>query len=110
MYLGRIIENGSTEAVFDRPNHPYTAALMSAAPSLNAEHRTEKILLKGEIPSPLNPPSGCRFRTRCQRATDVCATARPPRALDLTAVGHSAECYHPLQEDQRRDHSTAVPA
>ena len=100
MYLGRIVENGSTEAVFDHPEHPYTAALMSAAPKLDATHRTEKILLKGEIPSPLNPPSGCRFRTRCWKATEVCATTRPPRALDVTDAGHSAECHHPLQQDR----------
>ena len=74
MYLGRIIESGPTEAVFERPNHPYTAALMSAAPKLDAAQRRERILLKGEVPSPLNPPSGCRFRTRCWKATEICAT------------------------------------
>jgi oligopeptide transport system ATP-binding protein len=100
MYLGRIIETGSTEAVFDRPNHPYTAALMSAAPKLDAAQRGERILLKGEVPSPLSPPSGCRFRTRCPRATDLCAQQRPPVAVDLQVAGHSAECHHPLLEVQ----------
>jgi oligopeptide transport system ATP-binding protein len=100
MYLGRIVETGPTEAVFDRPNHPYTAALMSAAPKLDAAQRGDRILLKGEVPSPLNPPSGCRFRTRCHRATDVCAQERPPVALDLQVVGHTAECQHPLLDDQ----------
>lgn len=100
MYLGRIIENGSTEPVFDRPNHPYTAALMSAAPKLDAGQRRERILLRGEVPSPLNPPSGCRFRTRCWRATDVCATALPPVAVDPHAAGHTAECFHPLQSEE----------
>jgi oligopeptide transport system ATP-binding protein len=100
MYLGRIIETGPTEAVFDRPNHPYTAALVSAAPKLDAAQRGERILLKGEVPSPLDPPSGCRFRTRCQRATDVCAKERPPVALDLQVAGHSAECHHPLLDEQ----------
>ena len=99
MYLGRIIESGPTEAVFDRPNHPYTAALMSAAPKLNGEQRPERILLKGEVPSPLNPPSGCRFRTRCWKATDVCATTAPPSALDPEAPGHAAECHHPLLQE-----------
>jgi oligopeptide transport system ATP-binding protein len=99
MYLGRIIESGPTEAVFERPNHPYTAALMSAAPTLDDEQRRERILLKGEVPSPLNPPSGCRFRTRCWKATEVCATTFPPKALDLEVVGHSAECHHPLLEE-----------
>jgi len=99
MYLGRIIESGPTEAVFERPNHPYTAALMSAAPKLEATHRGNRILLKGEVPSPLNPPSGCRFRTRCWKATEICATTSPPKALDIAVVGHSAECHHPLLEE-----------
>ncbi|TFV60058.1 ATP-binding cassette domain-containing protein [Mycobacterium sp. PS03-16] len=100
MYLGRIIESGATDPVFDRANHPYTAALMSAAPTLDDGKRRERILLRGEVPSPLNPPSGCRFRTRCWRATDVCATAAPPIAVDPQAPGHQAECYHPLQSEE----------
>ena len=80
MYLGRIIESGPTEAVFDRPNHPYTAALMSAAPKLDSAQRKDRILLKGEVPSPIDPPSGCRFRTRCPFAEDVCARVEPPLA------------------------------
>jgi oligopeptide transport system ATP-binding protein len=99
MYLGRIIESGPTEAVFERPNHPYTAALMSAAPKLDGAQRTERILLKGEVPSPLDPPSGCRFRTRCWKATDVCATTAPPSAVDPDVADHSAECHHPLLQD-----------
>jgi oligopeptide transport system ATP-binding protein len=99
MYLGRIIESGSTQAVFDHPSHPYTAALMSAAPSLDATVRKEKILLKGEVPSPLDPPSGCRFRTRCWKATDICATTAPPAARDPQEAGHSAECHHPIPHD-----------
>jgi oligopeptide transport system ATP-binding protein len=100
MYLGRIIENGPTEAVFERPNHPYTAALMSAAPKLEAAQRGNRILLKGEVPSPLNPPSGCRFRTRCWRATEICATQTPPDALDPQVDEHSALCHHPLLSER----------
>ena len=100
MYLGRIIENGPTAPVFDRANHPYTAALMSAAPKLDAGQRRERILLRGEVPSPLDPPSGCRFRTRCWRATDICATAPPPAAVDPQAPEHSAECFHPMQTEE----------
>jgi oligopeptide transport system ATP-binding protein len=93
MYLGRIVESGPTEQLFERPRHPYTAALLSAAPALERAGRTERIVLEGEIPSPLDPPSGCRFRTRCWRATEVCATGTPPLVDDQ---GHSAECHHPL--------------
>ncbi|WP_032387565.1 ABC transporter ATP-binding protein [Rhodococcoides fascians] len=96
MYLGRIVESGATEAVFDRPAHPYTAALMSAAPTLDASSRGDKILLKGEVPSPLNPPSGCRFRTRCWKATDLCTSDAPPVAHDADEADHVAECHYPL--------------
>ncbi|MEU3471714.1 oligopeptide/dipeptide ABC transporter ATP-binding protein [Rhodococcus sp. NPDC006774] len=96
MYLGRIVESGATEAVFERPAHPYTAALMSAAPTLDASNRGTKILLKGEVPSPLNPPSGCRFRTRCWKATELCASEAPPVALDADEADHIAECHYPL--------------
>ncbi len=95
MYLGRIVESGPTEAVFERPSHPYTAALMSAAPTLDASNRGTKILLKGEVPSPLNPPSGCRFRTRCWKATELCASEAPPVALDADEADHIAECHYP---------------
>jgi oligopeptide transport system ATP-binding protein len=100
MYLGRIIETGPTEAVFDTPEHPYTRALVSAAPKLDPAQRGERILLTGEVPSPLNPPSGCRFRTRCPKATDVCAKERPPLVLDPRVAGHTAECHHPLGQDR----------
>jgi len=94
MYLGRVVESGATEAAFGRPQHPYTTALMSAAPSLDHAKRGQRIILSGEIPSPLNPPSGCRFRTRCWRATDVCASA-PPVEVDPVDPSHTAECFHP---------------
>jgi oligopeptide transport system ATP-binding protein len=96
MYLGRIVEQGATEATFDAPLHPYAGALLSAAPSLDHARRREQIVLSGEIPSPLDPPSGCRFRTRCWKATDVCATTRPELAVDPVDGRHTAECFHPL--------------
>ncbi len=92
MYLGKVVEEGPTEEVFDRPVHPYTAALMSAAPRLSPEDG-ERILLRGEIPSPLNPPSGCRFRTRCWKATAECA--EPPPVVSR-GDGHVGLCHHPL--------------
>ncbi|MDQ1033678.1 oligopeptide transport system ATP-binding protein [Streptomyces sp. V3I8] len=104
MYLGKVIEHGDTEDVFDRPQHPYTAALMSAAPVLDASHATvdREILLRGEIPSPFDIPSGCRFRTRCWRAEDRCATEAPPPVVRRTpgAAGtHTALCHFPLEAE-----------
>jgi oligopeptide transport system ATP-binding protein len=105
MYLGRMVETGPTETVFDSPLHPYTEALMSAAPTLDPSSRRTRIILEGEVPSPLNPPSGCRFRTRCVHATDECAQSLPPVATGVApgksigaALGestHIAECFHP---------------
>ncbi|MBN6051011.1 ATP-binding cassette domain-containing protein [Nonomuraea sp. RK-328] len=103
MYLGRIAETGPTAQVFDRPRHPYTAALMSAAPVLDVSGaRRERILLKGEVPSPLDPPSGCRFRTRCWKAEDVCAREAPPLAPSAGEPAHAAACHFPLQEAATR--------
>ena len=97
MYLGHMIESGRTEDVYRNPRHPYTAALMSAAPKLDAAQRKDRILLKGEVPSPLNPPSGCRFRTRCWKVTDTCGTQVPTPTADPEVEGHISECHHPLE-------------
>ncbi|KGM32388.1 peptide ABC transporter ATP-binding protein [Inquilinus limosus MP06] len=80
MYLGRIMEKGPTRLVYDRPRHPYTKALLSAAPVPDPRARRDRIILKGDIPSPIAPPSGCVFRTRCPMAVDACAQAVPPLA------------------------------
>ncbi|MDM9559803.1 ABC transporter ATP-binding protein [Bordetella petrii] len=90
MYLGRVMERGPTRRVYAAPRHPYTQALLSAAPVPDPRAPRSRILLKGEIPSPLDPPSGCVFRTRCPHATQVCAGAVPaPRDL---GGGHYAAC------------------
>jgi oligopeptide/dipeptide ABC transporter ATP-binding protein len=97
MYLGRLCETGATEDVFTAPKHPYTAALLSAIPSVNGRAGAaggERIRLRGQPPSPLSPPSGCRFRTRCPYAQDVCAQQTPP--LTATADGHAVACHFPL--------------
>ncbi|MGI5430766.1 ABC transporter ATP-binding protein [Streptomyces sp. CA-179760] len=98
MYLGGIVETGPTEEVYERPRHPYTEALLSAAPSpvAGSGRRRQRIVLTGEIPSPADPPSGCRFRTRCPRARDLCAEAvpEPPPGAPL----HGAACHFPLEE------------
>ena len=77
MYLGKVVEEGPTHAVFRNPRHPYTHALLSANPVIDPEHRRTKLVLAGEIPSPSNPPSGCRFHTRCPRVQDRCRVEEP---------------------------------
>ena len=77
MYLGQLVELASTENLFHTPKHPYTEALMSAIPEVNPDQKMKPVPLKGEIPSPINPPSGCRFHTRCPYAQDVCKTEIP---------------------------------
>jgi oligopeptide/dipeptide ABC transporter ATP-binding protein len=96
MYLGRIVELGSKRQVYDSPRHPYTKALLSAQPAVefSGERRNRRILLKGEVPSPANPPSGCRFRTRCWKMQDRCA-GEPPPLTEGGRAGHRAACYFP---------------
>ncbi|EUB99985.1 oligopeptide/dipeptide ABC transporter, ATPase subunit [Rhizobium sp. CF080] len=91
LYLGRIMEEGSVEAVFSNPRHPYTAVLLSAIPRVDADIRPVlRIALRGDPPSPANPPSGCVFRTRCPFAIEACSLARP--ALREVSGGHRIAC------------------
>ena len=98
MYLGRIVETGRTETVFTDPAHPYTKALLSAAPSVDDWQglQREEIVISGDVPSPLDPPSGCHFRTRCWKATEICAEVVPP--LREMSPGQLAACHHPEVE------------
>ncbi len=90
MYLGRVVEQGASEKVFASPRHPYTRALLSATPIADPTARKERIVLKGELPSPLNPPSGCTFRTRCPIAEERCAKSQP----ELREVaGRKVACF-----------------
>ncbi|SFI38461.1 ABC transporter ATP-binding protein [Albimonas pacifica] len=91
MYLGRLVETAPTRALFARPLHPYTRALLSAIPSLDPDDRGRAWKLQGEIPSPADPPSGCRFRTRCPFARERCAAEEP--ALRPLASGHEVACH-----------------
>jgi len=103
MYLGKIMETGPRETIYKRPHHPYTQALLSAVPEVGQAKlggRRERIRLQGDVPSPVNPPSGCRFRTRCWKAQDICAKEVPP--LYQIAPGHRAACHFaaPLGEER----------
>ncbi len=91
MYLGKIVEIGSTEAIFKNPRHPYSQALFSAIPQPDPFKVKEEVTLEGDVPSPLNPPSGCRFHTRCQFAMPICSEEEP--LLKVVNENHKCACH-----------------
>ncbi|WP_213879275.1 oligopeptide/dipeptide ABC transporter ATP-binding protein [Pseudomonas sp. dw_358] len=91
MYLGEVVEVGETEALYETPLHPYTQALLRAAPSMDPDDRQRSVSLTGELPSPLSPPSGCRFHTRCPRAVPLCSQQRP--ILSARPGGQRVACH-----------------
>ncbi len=93
MYLGKIAELSDKKKLFDNPLHPYTVSLMSAIPEANPEKKKQRILLEGDVPSPINPPSGCRFHPRCPIAKDVCSKEEPK--LQDVGGGHFVSCFFP---------------
>ncbi|MFZ0216925.1 MAG: dipeptide ABC transporter ATP-binding protein [Candidatus Dormiibacterota bacterium] len=109
MYLGKIVETGSEEEIYERPTHPYTQALLSAVPEPNPRLRGVRVgpPIVGEVPSPLRVPSGCRFRTRCWRAEDVCTTDEPALIIRDESP-HASACHFaaPLRADHAKEPST----
>ncbi len=91
MQRGRIVETGLCDEIFDRPQHPYTQALLAAVPRVDAASRPARLPLTGDLPSPLRPPHGCRFHTRCPKAMPVCRE-QAPTVRDV-AAGHSVACH-----------------
>lgn len=109
MYLGNIVELASAQTIFEDPRHPYTVALLSSIPTTDAESlKKERILLEGNIPSPIRPPEGCKFHTRCYMACDKCKRVPPP--LTEIEPGHFVACHFPEKKlDENGDYLFDVP-
>jgi peptide/nickel transport system ATP-binding protein len=110
MYLGKLVELSPAQELYERPIMPYSEALLSAVPIPDPDlaEKRERIVLEGDVPSPIDPPSGCRFHPRCRYATEVCTEVEPP--LVDYGNGHLAACHHPLSVDQETLRNVAVAA
>jgi oligopeptide/dipeptide ABC transporter ATP-binding protein len=113
MYLGRICEQGPKDPVYEKPRHPYTAALLSAAPAADpdAAAARQRIILTGDIPSPINPPAGCRFHPRCPKAQDLCHEQDPPLETKSGDVPeHQTACHFPVQPGEDLTTTSTIAA
>lgn len=108
MYLGKIVEVGDKHSIFTNPQHPYTKALLSAIPIPDPEKKKERIILQGDVPSPIDPPTGCRFHTRCPFAVDKCKQVEPKLAHHNANEGHRAAC-HFVEEIESGEHKPTRP-
>ncbi len=100
MYLGEIVELAASEELYANPLHPYTKVLLSSIPTTDPARRRKRIVLAGDVPSPINPPAGCRFHPRCPIAMDVCRHERPP---ELTINGHYVRCHAVAKESGAKE-------
>lgn len=108
MYLGKIVEMGDTKSIFENPQHPYTKALLSAIPVPDPKNKSDRIFLRGDVPSPIDPPTGCRFHTRCPFATEKCKTDIPVlEHKDETYTGqHDVACHYAIDIQEGRHKPT----
>ena len=97
MYLGNMVEFAPTEKLYSKPMHPYTQALFSAIPVPDPDYKMERIILEGSIPSPANPPAGCKFHTRCKYCTDICKIVTPE--MEEVRPNHFVACHHILKDN-----------
>jgi oligopeptide/dipeptide ABC transporter ATP-binding protein len=101
MYLGRIVELAPKDLLYKKPAHPYTISLLSAAPQPEGRHKKQRIILQGDVPSPLNPPEGCHFHPRCPQCREVCTEVAP--TLEEIQDGHWTACHFPVEETTWRN-------
>ena len=96
MYLGEIVETAGVDALFESPHHPYTQALLSAVPVADPTRERSRIVLEGDVPTPINPPSGCHFHPRCRFAEEICSKANP--GITDAGDGHTFRCHVAARE------------